>query len=464
MSAPKAISPYRLSSLLRRQKDPNLALQLFQNPNPQIQSPEPQKPFRHSLLSYDIIITKLGRAKMFDQMDQILSQLKEETRFVPREIIFCNVISFYGRARLPDRALKLFDEMPAFRCRRTVKSYNSVMDTLLKCSDFEKMREFFAGFESKVTPDACTYNILINACCKRGCLDDAWNVFDEMRRKRVRPNAVTFGTLVHGLCANSKLEEALNLKEDMLRVYEVKPDASVYASLMKELSRAGELSLTLGLKEEMEREGIKLDSGVYTTLISANFKVGRKEEAFRILEEMRVSGCKPDTVTYNAMIHGLCMEKDFEAACKMLDQIGEQGCKPDIISYNIIIGGLCKEGKWVEANDLFEDLPRRGCKRDVLSYRTIFDGLCGCKRFKEAALILDEMVFKGYAPSALSAQKLVGELCREGNMEELLWKVLTVLGNANLIDVNSWGLVISKACKKGMVSNVCELVDTLIVQ
>ncbi|EXB52180.1 hypothetical protein L484_004281 [Morus notabilis] len=458
----KPISPYRLSNLLRRLKDPNLALQLFQNPNPQIQSSEPQKRFRYSLLSYDIIITKLGRAKMFDQMEQILRQLNKESRFVPNEIIFCNVISFYGRACLPDRALKLFDEMPFFRVLRTVKSYNSVMDSLSKCGEFEKMMQFYANFRKKVTPDVCTYNILINAWCKRGCLDDAWKVFDEMRWNGVRPNAVTFGTLVHGFCANFKLDEALKLKEDMIRVYGIKPNASLYASLMKELSRAGELSLAFRLREEMERNRIELDARVYSTLISANFKAGRKEEAFRILEEMKVSGCKPDTVTYNAVIHGFCVEKDFEAANEMLNQMVEEGCKPDIITYNIIIGGLCKEGKWVEANDLFEDLPRRGCKPDVLSYRTIFDGFCGCRRFKEAALILDEMVFKGYAPSAASAHKLVGELSQEDN-EELLWKVLTSLGKANLVVANIWDLVILKACHRHMLSNVCELADNLIV-
>ncbi|KAL6175336.1 hypothetical protein ACLB2K_051977 [Fragaria x ananassa] len=104
IKASKSISPFRLSSLLRNQKDPALALQLFQNPNPDSNA-QPQKPFRYSLISYDIIISKLGRAKMFDQMEQILGQMKQETHLSPPEIIFCNVMSYYGRARLPDRAL-----------------------------------------------------------------------------------------------------------------------------------------------------------------------------------------------------------------------------------------------------------------------------------------------------------------------------------------------------------------------
>ncbi|XP_062078029.1 putative pentatricopeptide repeat-containing protein At1g53330 [Humulus lupulus] len=458
MSAPITISPYRLSSLLRRQKDPNLALQLFQNPNPQLQS---TKPFRYSLLSYDIIITKLGRAKMFDQMEQILLQMGRETRFVPEEIIFCNVISFYGRARLPHKALQVFDQVPSFRCQRTLKSYNAVLDALLKCGEIDQMRKFLVGLGKHVNPDACTYNILINANCKSGCLDDAWNVFDTMRSKGVHPNVVTFATLISGLCSNCKLEEALRLKEDMSRVYGVKPNASVYASLIKELCKIDEFCLAFGLKDEMERGKITLGPTVYTTFISALFKVGKKDEAYRILEEMKVSGCKPDTVTYNAMIHAFCMKKDSDAAYKVLDQMVKEGCKPDIISYNVIIGGLCKEGKWSEANDLFEDLPRRGYKPDIVSYRTMFLGLCNCRRFNEAATFLDEMFFKGYAPSSEGKHKFVDGLCQEGNME-LLLKVLSSLGNANLIDVDTWELVVSMACKE-ILSNVSERVDTILV-
>ncbi|KAL6314523.1 hypothetical protein AAG906_026859 [Vitis piasezkii] len=455
MSPPKPISPFRLSSLLRLQNDPKLALQLFQNPNPD------PKPFRYTHLSYDLIITKLGRSRMFHEMEQILSQLRRETRFSPKEIIFCNVISFYGRARLPDRAIQTFESIPEFRCQRTVKSLNSLLNALLNCKEFEKFDGILSGIDKFATPDVCTYNILINACCLSGSLGDAWNVFDEMLRKHVCPNVVTFGTLISGLCGDSRLDEAFRLKEDMVKVFNVKPNAFVYASLMKGLCRVNELSLAFELKKEMVANKLRLDSGIYSTLIAALFKVGRKDEVFVVLEEMRENGCKPDTVTYNAMISGFCNEKDFEAAYGVLEEMVAKGCKPDVISYNVIISGLCKEGKWREANDLFEDMPRRGCTPDVGSYRILFDGLCEGMQFNEAAFILDEMVFKGYAPKGASKTKFVEALCQEGNLE-LLCKVLNSLVKGNVIDGDAWSLAVSKVCKKEQLSNGSELVDIFL--
>ncbi|KAK2647002.1 hypothetical protein Ddye_022197 [Dipteronia dyeriana] len=462
MSKAKPICPYRLTSLLRLQKDPKLALELFRNPNPNHEKTLQTKPFRYNISHYDLIITRLGRAKMFDEMQQILDELKYDTRINPKEIVFCNVISFYGRARLIDHALQVFDEMPEFRVERTVKSFNTLLNVLLKCGKFDKMKKTFENMEKHTGPDACSYNILINGCVMSGRFEFAWNVFDEMLKRGLNPTVVTFGTLVYGLCSNSRLEEALKLKEDMTRVYNVRPNGHIYSSLIKGLCKVGELNSAIGLKQEMVRDKVELESGIYSTLISAMLKVGRKEEVSGIFEEMRENGCNPDTVTYNAMINGLCNENDFEGAFGMFDLMRERGCTPDVVSYNVILGGLCKDGKWREAKDLFEDMPRQGCIPDVVSYRIIFDGLCDVMQFEDAALILDEMIFKGFVPRCERIHKYVDGLCQLGN-ENLLWTVLNTLVKANVIDVDIWRMVISKVCKEEELSNAFELVETLIV-
>ncbi|KAJ4726473.1 Pentatricopeptide repeat [Melia azedarach] len=462
MNKAKPVSPFRLSSLLRLQKDPKLALQLFRNPNPNLNNEVPQtKPFRYNHLHYDLIITKLGRAKMFDEMQQVLYQLKHDTRVTPEETIFCNVINFYGRVRLLEQARQMFDEMPSFNVHRTVKSFNTLLNVLLKCGEFDKMWEVFESMEKCVSPDACSYNILIHRCVVSGRLGHAWRVFGEMIKRGLKPTVVTFGTLIYALCLDSRLEEALKLKEDMMRVFKVRPNAHVFASLIKALCGVGELSLALKFKEQMMRNKIDLDSAIYNTLISAFFKVGRKDEVSGILEEMGENGCKPDTVTYNAMISGFCKEKDFEAAFRILDEMGDKCVKANVISYNVILGGLCNEGKCSEAKDLFEDMPRRGCAPDVVSYRILFDGLCSGMQFTEAALILDEMIFKGYVPLCAHIHIFVDRLCEVGNVE-VLWTVLNTLVKGNAINFDTWRIVISKVCKEENLSNVSELVEILI--
>ncbi|XP_048130034.1 putative pentatricopeptide repeat-containing protein At1g53330 isoform X2 [Rhodamnia argentea] len=404
----KRVSPFRLSSLLRSEKDPSLALQLFKSLNP---SPE-TKPFRYSLLSYDLIVTKLGRAKMFDEMEQVLAQLGRETRFSVPEALFCQVISFYARVRLFDRALRTYRSIPTFRCRRSVKSLNSVLHALLKCREYDRMDEVLNEFRDSASPDACTCNILIKALCGSGRLEDAREVLDEMPQRGIRPDEV------------------------------------------------GDVNMAFGLKEEMLRERIKVDAAIYSTLIHALFEVGMTGEVSKLLEEMRENGCKPDTVTYNVLISGSCKKKDFDKAYRLLHAMAENGCKPDVTSYNVIMGELRKEGKLDEAADLFEDMPRRGCTPDVVSHRILFSGLCEKMQLKEAAFLLDEMVFKGYTPHDASIYKLVDLLCQEGN-HELLLTVSNSLRKGKAVKADYWTRMISLACKNNEFSSV-KLVDHLI--
>ncbi|GMI85361.1 hypothetical protein like AT1G53330 [Hibiscus trionum] len=462
MKIPKPISPFRLSSRLRSQKDPTLAFNLFKNPNPDLKPAG--KPIRYSLLSYDLIITKLGRFEMFDELEQVLHQLKNDTRIVPEEIIFCNVIKYYGRAKLHERALKVFDEMPHYRCPRTVKAVNSLLHALLMSQKFDEMKEVFSGMEKHARPDTCTYNILIHGCCLNGRLDDAWDLFDEMRRKGLKPDKVTFGTLINALCMELKIKEAFKLKEEMTKTYNVWESTFVYEVMIKGLCRIGELTLAFRLKDELITKKVALNPAIYNSLISGLFKAGRRDEAFGVFEEMSSNGIKPDTTTYNIMIDEFGKVKDFESAYRVLKEMPDKGCKPNVISYNMLIGMLCKDGRLSEASDLFEDMPRQGCKPDVVSYRMLFDGLCGGSQLEKASFILDEMIFKGYVPRSVSIHRFVAGLCEGDNMK-LLFRVLNSLAKGNAMDEDTWLMVVSRVYHEDghEVSTAAHLLDSLLL-
>ncbi|KAF6144877.1 hypothetical protein GIB67_001888 [Kingdonia uniflora] len=94
-------------------------------------------------------------------MVQIPDQMKHEYRFAPKEIMLCNMIAYYGRARLPKPVLRLFDEIPSFRCERTVRSLNCLLNALLNCKDFDRIREIYANVD--------WYDTVMGGVCLRKC-------------------------------------------------------------------------------------------------------------------------------------------------------------------------------------------------------------------------------------------------------------------------------------------------------
>ncbi|KAF4349659.1 hypothetical protein F8388_019619 [Cannabis sativa] len=127
-------------------------------------------------------------------------------------------------------------------------------------------------------------------------------------------------------------------------------------------------------------------------------------------------------------------------------------------------------GKKDEAYWILEEMKISGCKPHTVTYNAKIHGFCIENDFDAAYKVLDHMVEEeckpnGFAPFSEGRKKIVDGLCEKGDME-LLIKVLSSLGNANLIGVDTWELVIcSMAYKKEIlsISNVYEKLNSLMV-
>jgi pentatricopeptide repeat protein len=227
MAKAAKISPFRLASLLRIEKNPQAALDLFRNP-------PTSKPCPRNARLYDIIVCKLAKARLFSDVEQVLDEMRLESRFAAKEVLFCRVITLCGRACLPGPAADIYRRIPSFRCKRTVRSFNTLLHVLLECGDVTGVRSLLGELDGgELTPDTCTYNILIRMCASSKSLENAWDLFDEMRRRGLRPSIITFGTLIPLLFKNSILYEAYELREEMERTYNIKPNVYINTSFIK---------------------------------------------------------------------------------------------------------------------------------------------------------------------------------------------------------------------------------------
>ncbi|CAN6444639.1 unnamed protein product [Victoria cruziana] len=453
----KTLNPYSLSLLIRQQKDPVVALKLFENPNPH----DSKRRFRRSYLSYDLIVERLGRARMFPEMERVISMMRSEwPRFVPKEPLFCNVIRFYGRSRLPEPAVSTFDSIPSFGCKRTVRSVNSLLNALFNCREFEKIRDLQNNLDSLCIPDACTYNILIKASCFNDLIGKARDLLSEMIERRVRPNGVTFGTLISYFCKGSDLDAAFRLKEEMWKIHHLEPTLVVYTSLIKGLCTVNNLPAAFKVKEEMEARGITSDAAVYATLMTGIFRYGRREEVDAVMKEMKANGCEANTVFYNSMINGFCKNGEFDAAFAAFDEMVSKKLKPDVFTFNTLIGALCDAGRVENAMDVFEDMPRWECLPDVVTYRTVFDGLCDAGALEDAAFLLDEMLFKGFIPLGLNLKKFIDSICRTCNLK-LLESILTSVSKSPAADLAMWEVAIQRVCGNCHRDEMCRLLDSV---
>jgi pentatricopeptide repeat protein len=103
----KTLKPYDVLNMLRFQKKPETALQIFMSA---AQKPE----FKHLRSSYDVLVDKLAKSNKYDVIENFLEGLKRGKSIGGTLVA---VIRLYGRARMPQNALKTFFQMQDFNCR-----------------------------------------------------------------------------------------------------------------------------------------------------------------------------------------------------------------------------------------------------------------------------------------------------------------------------------------------------------
>uniref|UniRef100_F6I2Y4 Pentatricopeptide repeat-containing protein, mitochondrial n=1 Tax=Vitis vinifera TaxID=29760 RepID=F6I2Y4_VITVI len=362
-------SPSRVQKLIASQSDPLLAKEIFD-----LASLQPN--FKHSYSSFHILILKLGWARQFSLMQDLLMRLKSE-QYSINPSLFSDIIEIYGEANLPDQALKTFHSMLQFHSKPLPKHLNRLLQLLVSHRNY--IRPAFDLFKSAhrygVSPDTKSYNILMSAFCFNGDLSIAYTLFNQMFKRDVAPDVESYRILMQGLCRKSQVNRAVDLLEDMLNKGYV-PDALSYTTLLNSLCRKKKL-----------------------------------KEAYKLLCRMKVKGCNPDIVHYNTVILGFCREGRGLDACKVLEDMPSNGCSPNLMSYGTLVSGLCDQGLYDEAKNYVEEMLSKGFSLHFSVFHALINGFCNVGKLEEACEVLREMLRHGEAPHTETWVAIIPRIC-----------------------------------------------------
>ncbi|XXG76131.1 hypothetical protein AAC387_Pa08g0552 [Persea americana] len=470
---PIRLSPKRLASMLRRQQNLDLALQIFHHagnfhPN-----------FSHNFETYQAMIERLSRARAFAPMESLLSDLRR-SGVRAGENLFITVIRNYGFANRPKCALRTFLLIRDFGVSTSVRSFNTLLNAMIQCKQLNSVYLLFKNCRKRfgIIPNVFTCNILIKALCKKGDIDAAFWVLDEMPSLGMVPNVVTYTTILTGLCAGGDMEGARRVFDEILDGGWV-PDAMSYTILIDGYCKKGRLMDGIKVMDDMEENGVSPNDVTFSVVIEAYCKEKKAGEALSLLDDMlgkkfipssglacRVidvlceegkvddayniwrkllkNNCTPDNAISSTLIYWLCREGKVLEARKLFDEF-ERGSIPSVLTYNALISGMCEYGELQETGRLWDDMIEKGCVPNVFTYNMLVKGFCKAGKAKEGVKILEEMLEKGCAPNKFTYMILVDGLCEQGMEEEVMNVLVTSTSSRGVyMDVDSWCVFLTK--------------------
>ncbi|CAN6199960.1 unnamed protein product [Urochloa humidicola] len=133
-------------------------------------------------------------------------------------------------------------ELHAYAIRHNTSSVcsvsNALIDMYCKCGCLEIASKVFLMMAERNT---VTYNTLISSLGKHGHDDQAFVLFDLMKRDGIAPDKVTFVALLSCCSHAGLIDKGLRFYNSMLQDYKISPDKEHYSCIVDLYSRSGKL-------------------------------------------------------------------------------------------------------------------------------------------------------------------------------------------------------------------------------
>ncbi|KAL6853778.1 hypothetical protein ACP4OV_019807 [Aristida adscensionis] len=214
------------------------------------------------LISWSSIICGYSQACHFSEALEIFRQM-QRAKVKPDAVVIASVLSACAHLGALDLGKWIHNYVRRNKIKTDIIMENSLVDMYAKCGSVQEALQVFKEMKDK---DTLSWNSIIIGLANNGLEEEALNTFRHMLAEGFRPNEVTFlGVLI--ACANRKLvQQGLDHFESMRLVHNLEPQMKHYGCVVDLLGRAGQLQKALRFITEMP---ITPDPVVWRILLGA---------------------------------------------------------------------------------------------------------------------------------------------------------------------------------------------------
>ncbi|XP_010265036.2 PREDICTED: pentatricopeptide repeat-containing protein At3g12770-like [Nelumbo nucifera] len=328
-------------------------------------------------------------------------------------------------------------------------------------------------FESVREKNVFLWNSLISGYVKNGIFEEAFHIFNRMRRDDEMPDNYTVATLskISGELGHSEIGRMihnLSIKSGFVS------DTVAANSLMSMYGRCGRLGDVRNLFDEMPCR----NSASWNVLISGNAVSGNSmfdEDVWKLVKQMQMEGVKPDAFTFSSLlpfcgnnngqpdhgreIHGfiikdeLILESDVHVGSCLIDMYSrcqkvsiarrvfdQMSCK-NIVSWTAMISGYVQNEEAEEALTLFREMQMRyGVEPNRVSLVSVLPACSSLAGLMEGKQIHGFAIRKVLHQKVSLSNALIDMYCKCGNLN---WARHVFDDDSCCKDAISWSSIIA---------------------
>ena len=231
---------------------------------------------------------------------------------------------------------------------------SSLLHMYLKCGNIRDAHKLFDGLPQR---DLVSWSALIAGYSNFGHVDEAKELFSEMKKSGLEPNNVSWNGMISGFNRSDMYAEAIVMYQKM-HSGGFMPDASSVSSVLPAIGDLEDLIMGIQIHSYVVKQGFRLDKCVISALINMYGKCSCTLEMSQVFDEMD----QRDIGAFNAFVTGLSRNGLVDNALKVFRKYKGEGIELNIVSWTSMIASCSQNGKDIDALDLFREMQLEGIK------------------------------------------------------------------------------------------------------
>ncbi|XP_052477884.1 putative pentatricopeptide repeat-containing protein At1g26500 [Gossypium raimondii] len=226
----------------------------------------------YKLETLNTVVESLCEDKLVEEAKFVTFKLKECVK--PNGVTYKWLIwGFCDLGNLIE-ASKIWNLMVDEGFEPDVEVVETMMEALFKTNKYDEAMKVFQMMRVKRMHDLglSSYRLVIKWMCKRGKIEQANGMFEEMCQRGIQADNLTLASIIYGLLARGRIREAYRIVEGIEN-----PDISIYHGLIKGLLRLRKAGEATQVFREMIKRGCEASNAYIYHVTARSFGEEREE-------------------------------------------------------------------------------------------------------------------------------------------------------------------------------------------
>ncbi|KAL4589060.1 hypothetical protein LXL04_001962 [Taraxacum kok-saghyz] len=225
----------------------------------------------------------------------------------------------YGKAT---EAITLFRKMLRSKINPKEVTLVAILSACGQIGAIESGRSVHSYIQNhKIQINVHLGSALIDMYSKCGSLEDAVNIFDNLKNRDV----VTYNSMLSGYSMHGYHQEALLLFHKMHKINHIQPTAISFIGILNSCAHSGLVSIGKGIFLSMKRKH-KIEPTIehYGCVVNLLGRAGFLNHAYTLTNTMNQINIKPDPIIFGTLLDSCTLHKNIELAEKIANSLIDQ--------------------------------------------------------------------------------------------------------------------------------------------